>query len=370
MLPGPFLSNAEPTYRAPRRFPWFRAGVSLIVIAVAGWIVLNRPWEPKPLVVVTEVMAPAPASRVLAVNGRIEPILQVDVKSSVGGQIKDVAAEEGRVFKAGDILATLDDSQQRAAVAQSASALDAANAQLQQAKTNLDRAKSLGDSIARKDLDAAQLAFDTAQNDVSRLSAARDQALSLLGEYVIRAPFDGTVLSRGIDPGQVVDPSTVLFSFADLTHLRAEASIDELYSAEIVRGLKTSLQPSGYGRIMSGSVSFVSPTVDTSTGGRLVRVAIDDAGGLVLPVGLTVTLNITVDEQSAALTVPRSAILASDKGPAVFVIAGGRAVLKPIEYTDWPAARVIVSSGLVTGDVVITDARGVAAGALVSPKGA
>lgn len=340
------------------------------MIVVAGWIVLNRPWEPRPLVVATEVATPAPASRVLAVNGRIEPVLQVDVKPSVGGQIKDVAAEEGHVFKAGDILATLDDSQQRAVVAQSASALDAANAQLQQAKTNLDRSKSLGESIARKDLDAAQLAYDTAQNDVSRLSAARDQALSLLAEYVIRAPFDGTILSRGIDPGQVVDPSTVLFAFADLTHLRAEASIDELYSAQIARGLKTTLQPSGYGRILSGSVSFVSPTVDTSTGGRLVRVSIDDAGGLTLPVGLTVTLNITVDQQSAAITVPRSAIVASDKGPAVFVIDNGRAALKPIEYIDWPAARVIVTSGLTAGTVIITDAKNIVAGSLVSAKAA
>ena len=314
-------SSLQPTAPRGRRI-WLIVG-ALLVVAVVGWLAVSRPWEAKPLQVATETVKTEPASRILASNGRIEPETSVNVSATVSGRIASVAVNDGDEVKAGALLATIDDAQQRAAVSQASSALDAARAQLQQAKINFERAQSLGDAISRKDLDTSQLALQTAQNDVTRLEAALSQAMSLLAQYSIKAPFDGTVLTRAVDPGQVVSSATVLFAFADLLHLRAEASIDELYSAEIHRGLKAKLQPSGYNRTLEGEVSFVAPTVDSSTGGRLVRVAIDDQEGLVLPIGLTVNLNIVVAEVANAITVPRAALITSGADPAVFVIEAG-----------------------------------------------
>lgn len=359
-------SSLQPTAPRGRRI-WLIVG-ALLAVAVGGWLAVSRPWEAKPLQVATETVTAGPASRILASNGRIEPETSVNVSATVSGRIASVAVNDGDEVKAGALLATIDDAQQRAAVSQASSALDAARAQLQQAKINFERAQSLGDAISRKDLDTSQLALQTAQNDVTRLEAALSQAMSLLAQYSIKAPFDGTVLTRAVDPGQVVSSATVLFAFADLLHLRAEASIDELYSAEIHRGLKAKLQPSGYNRTLEGEVSFVAPTVDSSTGGRLVRVAIDDQEGLVLPIGLTVNLNIVVAEVANAITVPRAALITSGADPAVFVIEGGKAVLRPVEYIDWPSARLVVTSGLKEGEVLVAAPKGVTAGALVSPK--
>lgn len=363
-------SSNSPVVSRRRRRIFLPVVLVLAVVAAGGWAFVNRPWEPKPLVVVVETATAGPASRVLAVNGRIEPELSVNVSPTVGGQVKEVPVKDGDTVKAGAELARIDDTQQQSAVQQASAALDAAVNKLQQAKIDLERAKSLGDAISRKDLDSAQLALQTAQNSVDQLTAAKNQALSLLAAYNLTAPFDGTVLTRAVDPGQVVGTTTVLFTFADLTHLRAEASIDEIYSAEMKRGLKARLQPSGYTRTLEGEVSFVSPTVDTSTGGRLIRVAIDDKDGLNLPIGLTVTLNVVVDEEAEAITVPRTAIVTTPDGPAVYVIANGKAALKPIEYIDWPSERLIVTSGLTAGDVVITVPKGVSSGALVAAKAA
>ena len=346
---------------------WLIVGV-LFVVAIGGWLAIARPWQAKPLQVATETVTSGPASRILASNGRIEPETAVNVSATVGGRIASVPVKDGDEVKAGALLATIDDAQQQAAVSQASSSLDAARAQLQQAKIDFERAQSLGDAISRKSLDAAQLALQTAQNDVTRLEAALSQAMSLLAQYSIKAPFDGTVLTRAADPGQVVSSTTVLFAFADLGHLRAEASIDELYSAEIHRSLKARLQPSGYNRTLEGAVSFVAPTVDSSTGGRLVRVAIDDQQGLVLPIGLTVNLNIVVSEAPSAITVPRAALITTGADPAVLVIEAGKAVLRPVDYIDWPSARLVVTSGLRDGDVLIADPKGVAPGALVAPK--
>lgn len=342
--------------------------LAAIVVGVALWAGLTRPWASKPIAVAAETLRAATMTRVLAVNGRIEPRLQVDVKSTVAGQVKAVFVQEESPVKAGEVLAQLDDAQQRAAVSQTDAALNGSLAQLEEAKTNYQRAQALGDSISRKDLDTAQLALQTAQNDVDRLTGAKVQAERLLDQYEIRAPFDGTVLTRGVDPGQVVDTSTVLFSYADLRRLRAEASVDELYAAEIQRGLKVKLRPSGYNRTLDGEVSFVSPTVDEATGGRTVRVDIADIGGLDLPIGLTVNLNIVVAETPDAITVPRAAIMDPSTSPSVFVIENGKAVRRKIEFIDWPAARLIVTSGLEDGDVVIDEPSRVTDGALVAAR--
>ena len=357
--------SSPATIQGRRRFPIWLGLVVVLVIATGIWVGMSRPWEAKPLQVVTETAKVGPAERILAINGRIAPEMRVNISPTVGGRLESVVAKEGDLLKTGDLLATLDDAQQRAAVSQTQAALDGATATLQQAKINLERAKGLGEAISRKDFDSAQLAVQTAQNDVDRLSAAKAEAMSLLAQYSIKAPFDGTVLVRGADPGQVVSSSTVLFSMADLAHLRAEANVDELYSAEIRRGLRARLKPSGYDRTLEGEVSSVSPTVDSSTGGRLVRVAIADTQSLTLPVGLTVNLNIVVAQDASAITAPRTAIVDAATAPAVFVVEGGKAVRRPIEFIDWPSSRLIVRSGLKDGDAVITDPKLVAGGMAV-----
>ena len=340
--------------RKRRRWPWVLLGV--VVVAAAGWAAVSRPWEAKAITVETETVTPGHASRVLAVNGRIEPDLQINVEPTVSGQVRSVPVSEGQTVTAGSLLASIDDTQQKAAVSQAEAALDAARAQRDKAQSDYERAQGLGDSISQKDLGTARVALQTAQNDVARLQAARDQALSQLAAFSITAPFDGTVLTRGVDPGQVVGTSTVLFSFADLTRLRASASIDELYAAEIRRGLKVRMQPAGYNQMLDGTVTFVSPTVDSNTGGRMVRVGIDeDTSAMALPIGLTVNLNIVVDEQASAITVPRAAILNASTRPTVLVVRDGKAVEAPVDFVDWPAGRLIVKSGLQSGDVVITD---------------
>jgi hypothetical protein len=88
-----------------------------------------------------------------------------------------------------------------------------------------------------------------------------------------------------------------------------------------------------------------------------------------MPVGLTVTANIIVDQQSAALTAPRSAIMPDASGAALFLAKDGRAVRTPVTVIDWPAARLVVTSGLVPGDRVIVTAAGLTDGQAVSVPG-
>ena len=351
-----------------RRRVTFWPVVLVAVSAGAAWALINRPWEPKPTLVAVETVTSGPASRILAMNGRVVPAQQVEISSTISGRVARVAVAEGDRVAAGAALLTLDDTQQVAAVAEAQSQVDAAKARLTQAQLDYDRAKALGDSISQKALDDASFAVDSAGEDLTRVEALLEQAKSRLAEYAVRAPFDGTVVSSAADPGQVVSSSTALFLFADLSTLYAEASVDELYAAEVRRGLKVASRPVGHTGTLEGDVEYISPRVDASTGGRLVRVSLPGAGDLELPVGLTVTLNIMVEERSDAITIPRSALIEGDE-PLVYVIEGGMAVRRPVGFVDWPSDRLIVTSGLGGGETLVVDARTIKAeGALVAPK--
>ncbi|MGN6683890.1 MAG: efflux RND transporter periplasmic adaptor subunit [Devosia sp.] len=341
----------------------------LLLVGTGGvWALVNRPWEPQRTAVTVESITARPAARILAVNGRIAPHAQVEINSTVGGRVTFVSFNEGSEVSEGAPLVTIDDTQQRAALAQARSQLDAAQAQQKQAELDLDRATALGDSISRKTLDDARLAVETARNEVDRLDALLTQMQGLLDEYVVKAPFAGTVLSRGVDAGQVVSSSTPLALFADISSLLGEASVDELYASEVHRGLPAKARPAGHSQVIDGEVTYVSPRVDPTTGGRLVRVTLPGAGKLGLPVGMTVTLNIIVEQREDAITIPRSALTPTD-GPAVYVVEAGKAVLKPIQYIEWPSDRLIVTQGLSQGQTLIADSKEVTSeGALVATR--
>lgn len=351
--------------RRRRRTFWYLVLLAAVV-GGAAWLVLNRPWEPKPAIVGVEVVTEGPASRVLAINGRVKPTEQVEISSTVSGRILSVAAAEGELVTEGTPLLVIDDTQQRATVAQARSQLNGAEAQRNKAQVDLERAEALTASVSQRSLDDARLAAETAQEEVDRLSSLLDQAEDLLAQHIVKAPFDGTILSRGADAGQVVSSSTPLFLIADLATLHAEASVDELYASEMRRGLPVMARPAGHSELIEGEVIHVSPSVDASTGGRLVRVSLPGAGERNLPVGLTVMLNIEVEARDNAITIPREALAAAGQ-PAVYVVEDGRAVLRPVQYIDWPSDRLMVTQGLSGGETLIVDSTLVEAdGALVA----
>lgn len=352
------------TSRGKRRWIW---GV-LVVLALAGgaYAYVAQPWVTRASKVAVETIAAGPVSQVLAVNGRVAALQTVNIRSLVAAQAVDVSADEGDSVAVGDVLLQLDTSQPRAQVEQAQAALDAGMTKQQQADANAERARALGDNATRVAREDAERALVAAQNEVARLQAALDQAQSQLELYTIRAPLGGVVLDRAVDRGQLVDTQTQLFTIADLSQLVVETDVDEIYSARIRAGLKALLQPVGDTVARDGTVSFAAPTVDPATGGRAIKIAFD--APVDLPVGLTINANIVVSEVEDALSVARAAIVTDGSQSHVLVIEGGVAATRPIEFEDWPAPRVIVTSGLAAGDMVILDPATVTPGQMVEAR--
>lgn len=360
-LPAVRLPSAAST-PGPRRRIWIRA-VGLVIAGAAGLVLYLQPWTAGPIPVAVETTALAPVTRVLAVNGRIAALHSVDVRALVGGTLADVRVSEGAGVQRGAELARIDASAQQAVLRQAMAGLDAALVAEAQAQDTLVRTEALGANVARTAMETATRAVQSAAQEVARSSALVEQAQVQLENHTIRAPMTGTVLVLNVEPGQTVDATTLLMTIADLDQLVVETDVDEAYATQIRADLPAVLQLAGEAVQRAGSVRYVSQRVDAATGGLAVELGFDDP--VMAPVGLTVTVNIIVDSRDAALTAPRAAIQSSATGDAVFVVTDGTARHRPVSVIDWPAARLIVTEGLVPGESLILDATGIADGQVV-----
>lgn len=334
---------------------------------IGGWLIYAQPWQAGIPVVSVEIVAPGSVTRVLAVNGRIAALRSVAVRSTVAGTLGTALAEEGDAVSEGAILARLDDTSQQAAVRQATAALEQQLLVEAQARATLARTEALGGNVSRVTLDDARSALQRAEQEVGRLRALVDQAQFQLTKFSIIAPITGTILTRGVEPGQVVDLTTTLFTLGDLSELVVETDVDESYGTQIKTGMPAVLQLIGEESKLDGKVSFVSPVVDADTGGLAVKIAF--AEPQTAPVGLTVTANIIVDRRDAAISVPRAALVANGAERSVFVTEGEKARRVPVTIVDWPADRLIVTSGLKPGDRLITDPDNLADGQAVRTAG-
>ncbi|MCX7299069.1 MAG: efflux RND transporter periplasmic adaptor subunit [Rhodobacterales bacterium] len=339
---------------------WIVAVLTIAVIIGAVSLVWFRPWTANAVTVVTETVQPGPVSRILALNGQIAARTSVSVHASVVGTVIALLVDEGSEVKAGYILAHLDHAQQDAIVRQAEAALQEGIVAQTQAASVYNRARELGDNVADAVREDANNRLQSAAQEVDRLRAGVDQATIQLDRYTVRAPIDGTVMERHVDPGQLVDTASPLFVLADLSDLIVETSVDETFATQISPGLRAVLQLVGSAETQEGHVSFVSPRVDTATGGLAIRIDFD--APVQAPAGLTVTANIIVAEGTDEITVPRSAIITAPSGSTVFKAVGRKAVATPVKVIDWPAERLVVTDGLSGGDVVITDAVGLTDG--------
>ncbi len=338
-----------------------------MIAALIGGALYFHPWVASRPVVAIETVAPGPLTRVLAVNGTVMAQRSVSVRSQVVGTLVALNADAGDKVAAGDVLAQVDTTLQQAVVRTAQAALEAGNVAQAQARATFKRTEALGANVTRNALEDAARTLQSADEEVGRLNTLVEQVQIALTKYTIAAPISGTVLTRGVDPGQLVDTTSPLFTLADMSQLIVDTNVDETYATQIATDQPAVLQFVGETRTQPGKVIFVAPQVDVATGGLEVKIAFDTAQAV--PVGLTVTANIIVDRQAAAISAPRTAILSDASGSAVFLVKDGVARRQAVTVVDWPADRLEVTQGLTSGDALILDPSGLKDGQAVTVKG-
>jgi len=329
----------------------FIAAVALLgvfLIAGLGWWLL-RP----PEIVVLEI-APRPIEVALSVVARVRPESLVDVRSPNAGQIIRLLHDDGDVVEAGDPLAIVRSTVEQAQTEAGSARERAARAELDRAQLAFNRTRTLADrgfaSVAA--LDEARATLRSAQAGLAAASADRRAAAAQTGEFTIRAPMAGIVLVRPIDNGQVVALDTTLFQLGSRDGVELQADVDEAYADSLRPGMLARAALSGSDEIFAARVLEVSPRVDPTTGGRLIKLTPVET--MSIPPGRSVDVTIIVARRETGIAVPRQAVINAATDPQVYVVdTRGRVRARSITIADWPSLNAIVERGLAEGDRVV-----------------
>jgi HlyD family secretion protein len=364
----------------------------LVVTAVlAAWLV-NRLRGP---VLPGYTLESRPLVQVVVATGRVISTSRAQVGSEVTGTVIERRVQEGDRVKPGDVLAVLrsDDltanlrqaeaalrQLQRAARPQAQAALRQAEATLAQAARERQRRAELftrqliarealeqaeeAEAIARAAVDQAQLAAQAVaaggteeQQQQERIAAARAQ----LAKTTIRAAIAGTVLTRNAEPGDLVQPSRVLFEIARDGVTEIEVPVDEKNLGVLAPGQEAQCIADAWpGRPFKATVNYLAPGVDATRGTVTVRLRVEPVPEF-LRQDMTVSVNIETGRRETALLLPHDALLGVEDGaPAVLAVRDERLQRVPVTLGLRGLAASEVTAGLAAGEQVLAAAAAVA----------
>lgn len=249
---------------------------------------------------------------------------------------------EGQAVKKGDLIARLNDTEERARVAELKALMTEQNRQLSRLK-NLTRTQA-----------SAQSLLDEQQAKVNATRAQLDALEARLSELVILAPFDGVIGLRQVSNGAYLASGTELTTLDDISKIRVEFNIAERYLAALKTDMSVTADNIAYrGFTFHGTVKAIDPRIDPVTRSVKVHAVIDNTD-LKLRPGMLLNVHVAL-EKTAVIQIPEKAVMPLQSKHYVFVVEAGDTV-RQIEII--PGQRlpglVEVVSGLNVGDEIVT----------------
>jgi RND family efflux transporter MFP subunit len=312
---------------------------------------------------------PSQANAVLTASGYVVAQQKAAVASKATGRLVYLGVEEGTHVRQGQIIARLEDQDVLAALDKAKADLRVARADSVAAERNLVRVKALFSSrlAAQADLDAAESNY---LRVVAGIASARAnvESASVNVEYTrIRAPFDGTVLTKDADVGEIVAPfaaaansRAAVVSIANMASLQVEADVSESNITRVSVGQRCEIVLDAYPeKRYQGVVHMIVPTADRAKATVLTKVAFLDRDSRVLPdMSAKVTfLAKDADTTAAAappvLTVPPSCIVERNGKSVALLVRDGRITETPVRAGGAFGNALEIKEGLAQGDHVV-----------------
>ena len=280
-----------------------------------------------------------------------------------GGMVQRVLVEPGTWVKAGQTLAIIEQSVQAGEANSLAASVNVARADAAIAQSDLERAKALvaRGFISKADLDRKTATRDAATARVAVAQAQLGQSRARLGRLDIRSPAEGLVLTRAIEPGQVVSSANgALFRVAKGGELEIRAQLAEQDLARLKIGDTAQVTPIGSARSFTGTVWQVSPIIDPQTRQGIARIQLSYDPAL-RPGGFATAQIISGKVEAPRL--PESAVLHDEASSFVYIVGpGNKAVRRVVKVGDVSDEGVVILSGLQGNEKVV-----LSAGAFLNP---
>lgn len=274
------------------------AAGSLVVGAALGWFLKPAPAPVEVPVIASSSSATgtpsAPAAGSLTASGYVVARRQATVAAEVTGLLLEVRVEEGQAVKAGDVLAVLESTLARAdtdaAIARAASA----DADLAEAGRILKRTRELAKQgfASNATLTDAEARYSAALATRNAFSSDADRAKAQLDRYEIKAPFDGVVVNKSAQPGEIISPvsagggftRTGVCTIVDMASLEIEVDVSEAYIARVSQGQSVEAVLDAYPdwRIPARVIATI-PAADRAKATVRVRIGFEKADPRILP---------------------------------------------------------------------------------------
>lgn len=343
----------------------------IVILSLGGYFLANRFLKPLVEVKLTTVVLQSPSrtNAILTASGYIVAQRKAAVASKGTGRLVYIGVVEGDVVKENQIIARLEDNDIKAQLEQRKANLKFYEADLNVASNNLSREKEL----LEKGL-SSQAVFDGVEAQYNRLLAsielAKAQILSSevdLENTLIRAPFDGTVLTKNAEIGEIVAPfgastnsKSAVVTIADMNSLLVETDVSESNIEKIIPGQDCEIILDAYPeKGYPGFVFKIVPTADRSKATVLVKVGFKNYDSRVLPemsAKVSFLSNREKETQTdiePALIIPLSSIVTRENELIAFKVEEDRVISVKIKTGRKFAGFIEVTSGLQNGDKVV-----------------
>jgi RND family efflux transporter MFP subunit len=370
---------------------WWATGIAVAIVAASGIWYLLRPTGVMVSTAVAQAATTGASSiggaSLLDASGYIVARRRATVSSKITGKVVEVRLEEGQRVEAGEIIARLDDSNWKAALAQSNAQLQQAEANLASAQTAFDDAKPIFERneqqkavavISAQSFDEAKAQFNVARNNLLIAHSALDSARAgvavaqrSLDDTVIRAPFSGIVTEKAAQPGEMVSPvsagggftRTGIGTIVDMDSLEVEVDVSENFINRVRPQQPVVIKLNAYPDWdIPGSVIAMIPTADRAKATVKVRIAIKLKDPRIIPeMGARVSFLSEKEPQApgaektpaaSGVTIPAEAVATSGDTSIVYVIHDSAVERRAVRLGAKTAAGQVVIAGLAIGDIV------------------
>ena len=364
--------DSEPQERGPRSpFKVIILPSIAILIIVLGYILFSRSFESAVEVQLTTaaLSSPSQANAVLTASGYVVAQRKAAVASKATGRLEYLGVVEGDRVKKNQVLARIEDTDIKASLDQARASLKINEADLKDATQWLDRQKKLlqtGVSM-QSDYDAAEARYARVLASIEMAKAVVTGAEVALENTLIRAPFDGTVLTKNADVGEMVAPmaasassKSAVVTIADMGSLQVEADVSESNIERITPDQPCEITLDAYPSVRYPAfVSKVVPTADRAKATVMVKVGFNSYDSKVLPEMSAKVLFLTKAPAGTAastkplLTIPLASVATRAGKRVVYMVHDNQAVETPIVVGKEFGSLVEVTQGLSSGDMVI-----------------
>ena len=273
--------------------------------------------------------------------GEIIAQSEIPLSFPMGGRLTSINVKNGSSVSAGQVIATVDNSQQQ-------SLLNSANAILHQAEDGYERVKQVHDQGGISDVKWVEMG--------TNLQKAQNAAMSAQKNYddcILKAPKNGLVNLQNIQAGQYLAPGQHIGSILSMNGMRAEFTVPESDIAAIKEGAIIQVEIPALNRTVNAKISEKSLVSTLMVHAYTVRANINPNDVKDLLQGMVCKINIFATEVESII-VPSRAIQTQTNGHSVWVVKNGHAERRNITLGEYVKNGVTITSGLNLGDTIVT----------------